>query len=179
VPDATATDTALYQFLADTGHPSAYGDEALAVYGTQYLYQDHVELGYPIWEHSYLDDLLLYSYEDWSVYLPEDEPLPYDPALPRALAAWIEDEAEQILMINGEWDPWAAGVPPLAPGRDALSLWVPQGSHWSSDMFSLGLDDYADAFAALRRWAGVEGREARPRRSPPAPMATRGPRPLN
>jgi hypothetical protein len=59
VPDAAASDAALYQFLAETGHPSAYGDQGLALSGTQYLYQDHVELGYPIWEHSYLDDLML------------------------------------------------------------------------------------------------------------------------
>ena len=175
VPEATASDTALYQLLADTGHPAAYGDEALAVYGTQYLYQDHVELGYPIWDHAYLDDLMTYSYEDWSAYLPPGEPLDYDPALPRALETWIEDEAEQILMINGEWDPWAAGVPELAPGRDALSLWVPHGSHWSSSFFTLAADDFQVAYDALRRWAGVTARQARPRRAPPAPMATRGP----
>jgi pimeloyl-ACP methyl ester carboxylesterase len=174
VPDAaTASDAALWAFLEDTGPPAGYSDEELAVAGTQYIYQDMVQLGYPIWNHAYLDDLLAFSYEDWSAYLPAGEPIAYDPTEPRALADWIEHDAERIMMINGEWDPWGAGYPPIAPGRDAYAFTTPQGSHWSSGIYSLPTDQQSAAIEALRRWAGV-GDRAMQVRPPVMPMGSNG-----
>ncbi len=177
VPDpATVTDDQLWAFMDEISSPIAYGDEALASYGTQYLYQDHVELGYPVWMHAHLDDLLRFSYEDWSPYLPPGEPITYDPTEARALAAWIENEAENILIIQGEWDPWAAGAPVVGAGRDAYQYWVPRGSHWSAGIDTLPEAERALAISHVRRWAGVTERSARlaiP--APLAPMASRGP----
>ncbi len=177
LPDpATASDAALYEFLDETSAPAAYGDADLAEYGTQYIYQDHVELGYPTWMHAHLDDLLVYSYEDWSVYLPPGEAHPYDPAAPIALAAWLGSAAEHVMLINGEWDPWAAGTPSVGSGRDAFSYTVPRGSHWSSGIYSLTPADQTAAIAQLRGWAGLDGRRLpRPVAAPRAPMATGGP----
>ena len=151
---ATATDAQLFAFLDETSSPGAYSDEELAWAGTQYIYQDAVELGYPVWNHESLDDLLVYSYEDWTAFLPPGEPVPYDPTHARALAAWVEDEAEHILVIGGEWDPWGAGYPPVAPGRDAYALTVTHGSHWSSGIYSLDTADQSLAIDALDRWTG-------------------------
>lgn len=188
VPAPTATDAVLYQFLSDIGPPAMYGDEDLDVYGAHYLFQDAVELGYPIWDTSYLDDLLVHPYADWRPYLPASEPFDYDaegtpsiydPTEARALADWVESTGERIMTINGEWDPWAAGSPrmELDGGRDALDLWVPQGSHWSSGIYSLPPDDQQAALDALFRWAGVDGARARVRDvpRPRASMASRGP----
>jgi pimeloyl-ACP methyl ester carboxylesterase len=175
VPDATtATDEELFTFLVETGGPAAYGDEDLARYGSQYIYQDMVELGYPTWNHEYLDDLLVYSYEDWSAYLPPDEPTVYDPTHARALAAWVTGEAEEIMLVGGEWDPWGAGYPAVEPGRDAFSYLTPHGSHWSSGIYSIPPADQLAAVATLRRWAGL-GRSTITMPRPLAPMATRGP----
>jgi hypothetical protein len=174
VPDAaTATDGALFAFLEQTGAPAGYGDTALATSGSQYIYQDMVELGYPIWNHAYLDDLLAYSYEDWSAYLPPGEPRVYEPSHARALADWVTSEGEHIMLIGGEWDPWGAGYPVVEPGRDAYRYETPHGSHWSSGIYSIPAADQTAAIASLRRWAGVTS-SAAPHR-PPAPMATRGP----
>jgi hypothetical protein len=188
VPDAGAGDATLYQFLVETSGPAAYGDADLAVYGSQYIYQDMLELGYPVWMHEHLDDLMQFSYEDWSAYLPADveTPVLYDPAAPRDLADWIETDAERILLVNGEWDPWSPGAPAVAADVDSYSLWVPHGSHWSTGIYSLGEEDAITAVAALERWGGVTGRSssaapagaaaARLRAHPPrAPMASHGP----
>ncbi len=187
VPVPAASDDALYEFLEDTGSPAAYGDDDLASYGTPYLFQDTVELGYPTWDTSYLDDLLTYDYNDWSAYLPASQPFTYDgagtpsiydPTEARALAAWVESTGEQIMTINGQWDPWAAGAPTMAleGGRDALDLWVPQGRHWSTGIYSLPDADRPAAVAALTRWAGVDTARARLRvPTPRAAMASQGP----
>jgi hypothetical protein len=171
LPDAaTATDAQLYEVLADTSSPVAYGDADLMSYGYQYLYQDHVELGYPTWNYEHLADLTQFSYEDWSAYLPPGEPHPYDPSLAIELAAWIDAEAEHIMLVSGEWDPWAAGTPTVGAGRDAFAYVVPQGSHWSTGIYSLPAADQDAAIANLERWAGVTRRRAR--RTAPTPRAT-------
>ena len=180
VPDpATAGADDLWAFLDMTSAPAAYSDEALVRYATAYLYQGHVELGYPVWNHGHLDDLMRYRYEDWSPYLPAGQPLGYDPAVALDLAAWLADVADHVLLIQGEWDPWAAGAPTIHPGRDAYQLWVPRGSHWSAGLHSLGEPDATVAREALRRWARLapaKDEHVVPKVAPPpAPMATRGP----
>ena len=152
VPPTTADDDALYEFLADTSWPGAYGDEDLRTYGAQYLYQDQVELGYPVWDHTYLDDLLVYVYEDWSAYLP-DAPLFYDSSAPVALDAWLADEAPRVMLILGEWDPWSPGAPSSLQGPDSARYVVPHGSHWSSRIDTLPEAERDEAITRLRSWA--------------------------
>jgi hypothetical protein len=165
VPAADASPAVLYDFLASTSWPGAYGDEDLADYGNQYLYQDMAELGYPVLDHAHLDDLLRYTYEDWSAYLPPGVPIAFDPSAPRALADWLATDAERVLLIYGEWDPWSPGAATVAPGRDSHVYWVPHGSHWSSRIMTLPDDDFDEATATLRRWAGVpENQPGRPPR---------------
>lgn len=159
VPATTADDATLYQFLAETSWPGAYGDEDLADYGTQYLYQDMVELGYPVWQHAHLDDLMQFEYEDWSAYLPPGEPIVYDPSAPRALADWLETDAERVMLVLGEWDPWSPGAPAGLGGDDSHRLVVPRGSHWSSRIETLPAEEQALAIDAVRRWAGVSARQ--------------------
>jgi len=173
VPLPTATDDELYTFLTDTGGPAAYGDADLLSYGQQYLYQDHLELGYPVWQHAHLDDLLLYSYEDWSAYLPAPRPA-YDPTLARELAAWLARGPDHLIFIGGEWDPWGPGYPVIASDADTLVFSVAHGSHWSSGLYSVTESERAAALAALSEWTGVSD-VISPRIAPPAPMGSRGP----
>lgn len=174
VPATTATDNALYKFLDDTGGPSGYSDEELRTSGSHYIYQDQLELGYPIWQHAHLDDLMQFSYEDWSVYLPAAPPT-YDPSGPRALAAWLAGAPTRVMHIGGEWDPWGAGYSAIGTSNGSLDLSVPHGSHWSSGIYSLRPADRELAYTKLRTWAELPV-VAPALRQPTASMATRGPR---
>jgi hypothetical protein len=159
VPAATASDSELYDFLVDTGGPAAYGDDDLIAYGQQYLWQDHLELGYPIWQHAHLDDLLTFSYEDWSAYLPAPVPV-YDPSESRGLAEWLASGPDRVMFVGGQWDPWGAGYPVIPQDRDTLVFSVERGSHWSSGIYSTTLDERSIATSTLQRWAGVTGERA-------------------
>ncbi len=158
-PDAAAaTDGALYQFLVDTGGPSGYADAVEESSGQQYIYQDQAELGYPVWNHAYLDDLMLFSYEDWSAFMPPTAQHPtYNPAQPIALAAYLASSAEHVMHIGGEWDPWGAGYPAIeTTNHESYDYRVAHGSHWSSGIYSLASAPQAEATAAVRRWAGLD-----------------------
>jgi hypothetical protein len=172
VPATTATDTQLYDFLDDTGGPSGYADDALRVWGSLYIYQDQLELGYPVWQHAHLDDLMQFSYEDWSVYMPA--PVSgYDPSAARALAAYLAGSPKHVMHIGGEWDPWGAGYPTIAAANESVDLRVMHGSHWSSGIYSLPSEQRIAATAQLRAWAGVTAAAPAPR-LPRGSMATRG-----
>jgi len=163
IPTPQATDDQLYAFLDTWSSPLAYADHDLSVYGQQYIYQDQTELGYPIWEHAHLDDLLQYSYEDWSRMMPIGARVPaYDPSVPRDLAAWVEQDAEHVMLVGGEWDPWGAGYPARVPdGRDAYRFTVAHGSHWSSGIYSLAPADLPIAFDTVARWSGASATQMR------------------
>lgn len=175
VPGPAATDDELFDFLDKTGAPSAYGDDDLHAYGQQYLLQDHLELGYPVWQHAHLDDLLMYSYEDWSAYLPTTDHV-YDPAMPRGLATWLATSPPDLMIIGGQWDPWGPGYPDVPVDADTRVYTVTHGSHWSSSIFALQPAQKTEATAALQQWAGVTMH--RELRAPRFPMgATPGYRP--
>jgi hypothetical protein len=165
VPPVTASDEDLFVFLNETGGPSAYGDDDLYDYGNQYIFQDHNQLGYPVWQHAHLDDLLQFSYEDWSVYLPTARPA-YDPSKPRALAAWLATSPPQLMIVGGEWDPWAPGYPDVPIDADTRDYTVPHASHWSASIFALPTDQKNEALATLSQWAGVTMHRDLPPRFP-------------
>jgi hypothetical protein len=167
VPPTTATDDELFKFLNDTGGPYLYGDDDLRAYGNQYIFQDHLELGYPIWQHAHLDDLLMFSYEDWSAYLPTPRPT-YDPTMPRGLAEWLKTSPANLMFVGGEWDPWGAGYPEIPADADTKVYSAPHGSHWTASIYALTPAEKNEAIATLKSWAGVT--TPRTLRAPRAPL---------
>jgi hypothetical protein len=157
IPTTTTDEGALFAFLDQWSSPRGYDDASQATSGWQYQYQVDNQLGYPVWEHAHLDDLMQYSYEDMVPFLqPGLSPPAYDPTIALDLADWVAHDADHVMLLDGEWDPWGAGYPAsVAPGPDAFRLVVPHGSHWSTGIWSLGAADQAAALDALGRWTGT------------------------
>ena len=175
LPTVTDTDAKIFDALNTAGGPSGYGDAELLLSGQQYIYQDMSQEGYPIWEHAHLNDLMHFSYENWDAYLPTRD-FSYSPAAQTLLQDFLATDADHVMIIGGQWDPWGPGYPKLSSTHDNATFIVPQGSHWSSGIYSLQGSDVQSALSMLDRWAGVTPR-ARPRDmwQPIAPMATGGP----
>src|SRR5262249_27486655 len=105
IPDDSATDDAVFAFLDMWNSPSGYDDASMATADQQYSYQVRNQLGYPVWEHQHLDDLMQYSYEDWTPLMPVGVALPdYDPSTSRDLAQWVVNDADHVMLLDGEWD---------------------------------------------------------------------------
>jgi hypothetical protein len=71
------------------------------------------------------------------------------------MASWARTEAQSILYIYGEIDPWTAGAwPTPPPGNDVHVFMAPGGNHLVG-IADLSPADRAAALAVLERWTGV------------------------
>ena len=149
LPPATASDATLISVLS-ISPPSGYSDEVNRASTSQYTFQWQSQLGYPVLDHAHLDDLMKFSYEDWSAFLPA-EPPPYDPQVPIDLQAWLASDAPRhVMLLGGEWDPWSAGYPETSSAVARYT--ASHGSHWSTSLLTLGQADREAAIALIKQW---------------------------
>ena len=168
IPDPTDDDDTLGEFLDDTSPPAAYADPELADSYHAFTYQAMTELGYPIIDHAHIEDLTVYDYQDLGPFLPpgvDGTGIVFDPTFDQALLDWAATTADQVIIVDGEWDPWSGGAVTLAADKDARRYVVPHGTHGSS-IDALPEAERADAWARLARWTGVSVPQPTPRTSP-------------
>ncbi|HTU57345.1 MAG TPA: S28 family serine protease, partial [Polyangiales bacterium] len=125
-----------------------------------YYYQAAVEYGQygPLEEH--LEDLLqhrgTYTMEK---YAPQVPSLKFVPETGIDIGNWVKNEAEHIIFVYGEIDPWTAGAFEIDPTRDMHAFIVPGASHGANlAARSLPAESRALALEVLERWTGVKPR---------------------
>lgn len=125
-----------------------------------YYYQAAVEYGQygPLEEH--LEDLLqhrgTYTMEK---YAPQVPSLKFVPETAIDIGDWVKNEAEHIIFVYGEIDPWTAGAFEIDPTRDLHSFIVPGASHGANLAGrTLPPESRALALQVLERWTGVTPR---------------------
>jgi hypothetical protein len=161
VPAATASTDELYTFIDEISGFSAYTDQGLETY-TPYYYQAGTELGAPTFETPHLDGLLRYPgiYNPRN-YVPRDIPMRFKPGAMRDVDRWVRHDANRMLFVYGENDPWGAEPFRLGKGaRDSYVFTAPGGNH-GSNIAQLTADEKAKATAQVQKWADVPA-SARP-----------------
>ena len=99
--------------------------------------------------------LILLDRQDRLFMFKVHQPTVYDPTLAIALADWVTNDSQHVMLVGGQYDPWGAGYPPVAPGRDAYEYLAPMASHWSTFIATLAPSDEAAALNELAGWAQV------------------------
>ncbi|WP_431044358.1 S28 family serine protease [Streptomyces sp. P1-3] len=155
VPAPTASTDDLYRFIDEISGFSAYTDQGLETY-TPYYYQAGTQLGSPTFKTPHLDDLLRYPgiYAPRN-YVPRDIPMKFKPAAMRDVDRWVRNNAEQMLFVNGQNDPWSAE--PFRLGKraeDSYVLTAPGANH-GANVAGLKAGEKEKATAAILKWAGV------------------------
>ena len=158
IPDETAADSEVYNFLNDSSSVLGFADEILDGYDP-YGYQMNTELGYFAPNSAHLTGDLLY-YDDYSpaVYLPQDATATFDNTAFLSARDWAEESGEELLMIYGQNDPWTAAAINLDAATDSALFTVADGTH----MVTLDDLDETDTQAAhdlLEAWTGIEIQE--------------------
>jgi hypothetical protein len=160
VPAPETDDDEAFLWLVAINAPDSMSDDQIAFY-EPYYYQAYAELGYPSTEDPHLEGLLQFGPDD---YLGTDPPeIPeYDPTEVESAADWVRDEADELIFLYGEYDPWTAGAFDLGSNQGATRFTVPAGTH-QSGLLDLPAVERVAALALLEGWTGA------------APMAALGP----
>lgn len=157
VPDAGASDAEVWSFLGEHMPPHDLADDRLLAL-EPYYFQSAVQLGGPETDEAALADLLVYPGFDVapSYVVPgPTKDLTYDPAVMLDMKAWMASEAEAMLLVYGERDPWTAGAYEVDEANDVYRLVAPGANH-GANIAGLAAEDRALAYARLEAWTGVK-----------------------
>lgn len=155
VPDAaTATDEELFQSVDAIAEFDSPTDQKVATY-TPYHYQAGTELGSPDITQPHLEGLTRYGYQPPRNFVPRDIPMEFTPGVMADVDSWVRGNAEHMMFVNGENDPWSAEPFRLGDGsRDSYVFTAPGANH-GADVAALTADERAHATARILEWAGV------------------------
>jgi hypothetical protein len=154
VPAPTDTDSALWAFL-DLWSPVNGSNDASVAQFEPYYFQSAWQLGFPVGDDSFLTPYLTYGAADYAGITPVGVVVPpYDPAPMADIADWVAHDADRIMFIYGQFDPWSGGAFDTSANPRLQKLIAPDGAHWSG-LLDLATADRATAFAALTDWTGV------------------------
>ena len=156
IPGADASARQIFNFLDRVVFVNSFSDEALTDFEA-YYYQSATQLGGPAVGEAGLEDLLRYPGQDGPGILP---PLgvekPFDPdAMPR-IEQFVLEEAQRVLFIYGENDPWSTNAFAVSADNDSYRLFVTgrDGNH-NADIEKLSSADRSFALGKLGEWLGV------------------------
>jgi hypothetical protein len=154
-PGPEADDYEFIYFIEYTAGLISFADQTNARFAG-YYHQCRTELGFPRYREHHLADLLRYPGENNPMsFPPYGVETRFDPsASPRSLA-WVRGEAERVMLVYGENDPYSARMHDVNARRDSYRYVVPNGNHYA-DLHQLPEAQRDEALATLSRWMGVE-----------------------
>lgn len=155
IPPATATDAALLDFLDLHSPVEALSGTSQLADAEPYYYQAATELGGPAPFEAQLGGLLRFAGANVSTtFAPTGVPLPFDAQAMLDVNQWLAAEAERVLLVYGQLDPWSANTFDLGAPRDSFELFVAGGNH-GARIGLLSTADKKTATLALERWLGT------------------------
>ncbi|MFE5794200.1 aminopeptidase [Streptomyces sp. NPDC056503] len=156
VPEAaTASDDTVYETIDAYAGWSAYTDQGLEYY-TPYYYQAATELGAPSIKQPHLAGLSRYGYQPASNFVPREIPMKFKPWVMRDVDDWVRKNANRMLFVYGENDPW--GSEPFRVGKgtkDSYVFYAPGANH-GANVAGLADAEREKATARILAWAGVD-----------------------
>nr|WP_255430298.1 S28 family serine protease [Streptomonospora sp. PA3] len=156
IPAADASTADIAAFLDEVAGFGFYTDQGTEPY-IPYYFQAATQLGTPSVPTHHLKGLLRYpGLFQARTYLPDDMDVPrYDWWAMPDIDHWVTHRSEQMLFVDGEYDPWGAEHFSAGSKRRETMRFVAPGANHGADIAALKPDDRARATAALRSWAGV------------------------
>lgn len=165
-PDAPAGE--LFAFIDSASLFALNFDDFGVGYYGPYYYQAATQLGAPRYAETHLHGLLHYPGEDVpSFYSPVSVPKPFEHPLMLAVEHWVRNDAQHLLVIYGQNDPWSTGGFEVRERNDSYRLQVANGTH-STGISTLSEADRRFALERLSTWLGLAPASARLAPSPEA-----------
>jgi len=152
---ATATDQEIWDSVDTYSGFSFYTDQGLAPY-TPYYYQAGTQLGSPTITFPHIEKgLVRYGYQPPRNFVPRSIPMRFEPDAMRKVDTWVRKNADRMLFVYGEMDPWGAERFRLdRSARDSYVFTAPGMNH-GANVAGLVPDQRSLATARILEWAGV------------------------
>jgi hypothetical protein len=163
VPTAASTDDAFFDFIDDfsgLSSPSPGGDSQIMSDGALY-YEWLTEQGFALQIGAHIEQLLVEPSaketmeESFRAQFPEVALPPYNGTVTADVRRWVRDEAAEMLLIYGQFDPWSGGAMETPVKPTSGRYFVPMATHGASIM-GLGLADRTAALAHATRMFGKQ-----------------------
>ena len=163
VPDADATDDAFWDFYLDFSYlgfasPGA-PDETTTLNALSYEWL--TEQGFALQINDAVAPLLESSFatatmEDrFRASFPDVELPPHDPSTTAAVRTWVRDDARDLLLIYGQYDPWSGGMIDT-PSQSSSARFIVPGATHAAQIGALPDADRTAALAIATRLFGTE-----------------------
>jgi PS-10 peptidase S37 len=151
VPNRKSSLLEIRNFLSMTNSVESYSNAESAAF-MPYVYQNATELGWGKDDVDHLIDLLKYPDVNQLSSLPPGIKHHYTELPMKDIEHWVRDEAQNLMFIYGEFDPWSAGaLKDVNANGDNHVYYVPQGNHTSSTN-DLPLELKNEAESVVSRW---------------------------
>lgn len=172
IPDAGATPEEHLAYLQLQSPPDYLASDDVLEYYAAYYYQSAAQLGGPAPFEAHVGDLLRFAGSNATptfLSVP-GVPMPaFDPAAMADIIDWAKNDAERVLLINGQFDPWSVHPIELTNAVDSKLYVQAEGTH-GSRIGTLSTEQQAEVLVTLTRWLGGRQVVNEPRRlSPPDP----------
>ncbi|MFI6276490.1 S28 family serine protease [Streptomyces sp. NPDC050988] len=150
-----ATDEEIWTSVDTISGFSFYTDQGLEPY-TPYFYQAGTQLGAPTIVFPHIEKKYIrYGYLPPRNFVPRDISMKFQPGAMHDVDAWVKRNANQMLFVYGQNDPW--GAEPFRVGKGARDSYVftAPGMNHGANVAGLVPDQKALATARILEWAGV------------------------
>ena len=155
VPPAAATDDQVWNFIYYVnGSPHPAVDEVMS--GSALVYEWLTEQGFALQVGAHVAPLLqdpdaMATMEQRFVQMNPTVPLPpFDGSVTAAVRTWTRDEAEDVVLVYGQFDPWTGGALDEPTRTTSARYFVPGANH-SAAITDLPEAERAAALAHVSR----------------------------
>ncbi|MBT8495654.1 MAG: hypothetical protein KJO07_21580 [Deltaproteobacteria bacterium] len=164
IPTAEASDEEHWQFLGvgSGAPPPALPDNDPPDFQLDQLavsYEWLTEQGFALQPSEHLRELFVIPpqtmAERFAQGLPEVELPGYDSSVTEATIAWVESEAETMVLVYGQWDPWTGGALPVPAQSSSGRYLAPEIGHWAQ-LTMLPEGKRAEALALVEAFMGKQ-----------------------
>ncbi|MFI6334668.1 S28 family serine protease [Streptomyces sp. NPDC050535] len=150
-----ATDEEIWTSIDTISGFSFYTDQGLEPY-TPYFYQAGTQLGAPTIKFPHIEKRLIrYGYQPPRNFVPRNISMRFQPSAMRDVDAWVRNNADHMLYVYGQNDPWGAERFRLGRGAHDSYVFTAPGLNHGANVAGLVADEKALATARILKWAGV------------------------
>jgi hypothetical protein len=158
IPDASTSLEDAVQYFMSVSDIGFFGDASMTAYASHY-YQSANEMGYYGYETEDFKGLLKalpMQPHPHAAFTPDKMKVPFDGSLLKKVNAWLPENGNQFIYINGAIDTWSASAVPPSDKVDAVWFFMEGKHHGTARISNLTEDDKQLLVGTLERWLEMD-----------------------